>query len=191
MSLDSLLAYHHQYRRIASAVEVVGDGPFVITTRGTVGRRGHLPLRAARVTWTTHRRAGVMAEARCGSTLTDAAFHMELPDEVELCDYCALVDFIPAVVYRLYDRDGALLYVGSTQDLPNRLRGHLYGSPAKPYQALIDHWTYEPFGSHDEALTAEARAIIAEQPLFNIDLTDRAKHPGRRREANLHLVGAA
>lgn len=115
----------------------------------------------------------------------------EVPDGIELCDECVLADFVEAVVYRVYDAEGRLLYVGCTKDPVTRLRSHFgQARTPTPWWRLSANYSIEAFNSHKAALAAEARAIVAEHPMFNVDLTDRAKHPARRRKANLHLVGS-
>jgi len=165
-------------------------GSFAITTRVTPRRRAHLVVETV-AAWQFGRFDGLRASTRCDRRLISVDIHKEVPDEIELCDDCALKDF-PGVasVYRFFDRSGRLLYVGCTKNLITRLRGHGFGERPSPWWPLVSNWTYEPFGDHAEALAAEARAIVSEHPLFNTDLTDRAKLPGRRRAANLHLLAA-
>lgn len=71
-----------------------------------------------------------------------------------------------AIVYRTYDRNGLLLYVGCTvQQIEMRLRGHANNSPWWPF---YDHVETVEFPTHREALAAEAEAIAAEHPRWNV-----------------------
>jgi hypothetical protein len=70
----------------------------------------------------------------------------------------------PIQLYRLYDKDGALLYVGVSGLVKNRLALHKKKSPWFHEMAtmkLVDYPTQKA------ALVAEARAILAEKPRFN------------------------
>lgn len=75
-------------------------------------------------------------------------------------------DFFPTAVYRLYDFDGALLYVGMG-DARTRIKSHL---KTKPWRAEIDRQrtTVEWFDTRQDAETRETAAIAAESPRYNI-----------------------
>jgi predicted GIY-YIG superfamily endonuclease len=67
-------------------------------------------------------------------------------------------------VYRLFDAEGALLYVGSTINLPKRLGEH---RRKQPWGHLIASWTAD--GPHEQswAYRLEGLAIEDEKPLHN------------------------
>ena len=67
-------------------------------------------------------------------------------------------------LYRHFDRAGALLYVGISLSSIQRLRQHRCHAPWFPRIATVN---IEHFENQALALTAEARAIQVEQPLFN------------------------
>lgn len=69
------------------------------------------------------------------------------------------------VVYRVYDADERLLYIGVTVDLKNRLRVHGYQSPWYVDAARVDA---ESFPDRPTAFDAEAYAIREEAPLHNV-----------------------
>lgn len=71
----------------------------------------------------------------------------------------------PTALYRLYDVDGHLLYVGISNDPEARWRSHLYGIAQWPARAVrrTDEW----FASRAEAEAAEYAAIKIEEPIFN------------------------
>lgn len=67
-------------------------------------------------------------------------------------------------VYRAYDEDGDLLYVGISMNLDGRLAKHR-GSIWWPE---VDEITVKWFDGREAAKSAERRAIAEEQPRYNI-----------------------
>ncbi|MGW7283988.1 GIY-YIG nuclease family protein [Streptomyces sp. NPDC054847] len=67
-------------------------------------------------------------------------------------------------VYRLYDEDGVLLYVGITYDVPERWRHH---RRHKPWWPQVAHERLVWYDTRPEAEAAETHAIVAEEPLHN------------------------
>jgi predicted GIY-YIG superfamily endonuclease len=84
-------------------------------------------------------------------------------------------------LYRHYDKDGRLLYVGVSDNPDKRLKKHRYASR---WSALIERMEVQKFESLKGALEAEKTAIKEEQPLYNthhgspIDKADRPKLGG-------------
>ncbi|REF00360.1 hypothetical protein DFJ69_5892 [Thermomonospora umbrina] len=74
-----------------------------------------------------------------------------------------------AALYRYFDADEVLLYVGITGDLMRRERSHVKRSSWMEFMARS---TVERFSSREEAEAAEVAAIGSELPLFN------ARHNG-------------
>jgi excinuclease UvrABC nuclease subunit len=71
----------------------------------------------------------------------------------------------PTAVYRFYDVDDRLLYVGITYSLGARFRGHERLSPWWPKQRSVKIvWR----DTRDEAATEERKAIREEAPLHNV-----------------------
>ena len=68
-------------------------------------------------------------------------------------------------LYRMYDEDGALLYVGISFSAASRAAQHRKAQPWWPQMSRID---VEQFDSRDEALVAETTAIREEIPLYNV-----------------------
>ncbi|MGH3489475.1 MAG: GIY-YIG nuclease family protein [Actinopolymorphaceae bacterium] len=68
-------------------------------------------------------------------------------------------------LYRFYDREGDLLYVGITKKLPRRLREHEID---KAWWTEVQQVTINHFETRDRALEAEAGAIYHEQPRWNV-----------------------
>lgn len=67
-------------------------------------------------------------------------------------------------VYRFYDKDGNLLYVGQTAWFEERRRSHQL---TKTWADEIDNVTIEEFPTRAKALKAEAKAISTENPKYN------------------------
>jgi len=68
-------------------------------------------------------------------------------------------------LYRLYDAEGDLLYIGISADADKRLKQH----QTKPeWGDRIESMTTEACGTRERALLAEREAIASEQPTYNI-----------------------
>ena len=83
-------------------------------------------------------------------------------------------DTMAPCVYRVYDATGRLLYIGSAKDLEQRMKNHRSLSCWHP---LAEHVTAESYPDMASARAAEAAAIRAEQPVFNLAHTGR--YPAR------------
>ncbi|MFE1785625.1 GIY-YIG nuclease family protein [Streptomyces sp. NPDC059506] len=70
----------------------------------------------------------------------------------------------PTCLYRLHDRDGRLLYVGTTIDPARRYREH---SKEKPWWHLVDRTVEQWLPDAAEARRAEGAAVREELPLLN------------------------
>lgn len=68
-------------------------------------------------------------------------------------------------VYRIYDADGVLLYIGCTYDLWVRINQHYDGSP---FNLQMAYWTGWRYPDRRTALAAEAAAIGDEAPEWNV-----------------------
>lgn len=69
------------------------------------------------------------------------------------------------VVYRCYDRDGELLYIGSSRDVVRRMEAHAHSSFWRPWVARVRiQITPDVF----TARRVEAEAIRTENPRFNL-----------------------
>lgn len=74
----------------------------------------------------------------------------------------------PHVLYRLYDENDRLLYIGITRNLEARMAAH-----ERRFGDLLDHYTTETYLDRKSVLNAESRAIYTEYPAFNV------VHPSR------------
>lgn len=75
-------------------------------------------------------------------------------------------------VYRLFDANDVLLYVGKTRDFNGRLTYHrrpwYTGQEAScDIHDLIDHWVLEEVSGELEAAKREREVIATEAPLYN------------------------
>lgn len=70
----------------------------------------------------------------------------------------------PTALYRWYDADGHLLYIGITGNLLDRTSQHNSDSSWMEFAARA---AVERYPSRPEALAAEEAAIKKEHPLFN------------------------
>lgn len=78
----------------------------------------------------------------------------------------------PHYVYRAYQSDGALLYIGCTYDIAGRMAGHRSSSAWWPAMVrLTDEGPY----SFDEARQRESAAIHSEESLYNADTSGRGE----------------
>lgn len=68
-------------------------------------------------------------------------------------------------LYRMYDADGALLYVGASTNLGSRLLAH---GKTKPWWCDVASIKIERFQDRIEMLDAESNAIYNENPRYNI-----------------------
>lgn len=68
-------------------------------------------------------------------------------------------------LYRQYDSDGTLLYIGITKDNIKRQKEHMCSTPWAKKIARVE---VEELPSQAAALAAEKAAIVSEKPIFNI-----------------------
>ncbi len=106
----------------------------------------------------------------CGNKGTTSALVVEDATGFEMCAECEDRHAGPAV-YRLFDRNGVLLYIGASAEASTRLRNHeLY----KPWWPDVADVRIKRFADMDAAFEAESAAIYAEGPLHN----QRLQAPG-------------
>ena len=88
-------------------------------------------------------------------------------------------------LYRHYDKEGDLLYVGIAYATVHRLAAHRYGSG---WFRDIEIVTIERFHSRAQAMEAEAAAIKDEKPRFNVihadDMLEDTLQPERIADAD-------
>jgi len=66
-------------------------------------------------------------------------------------------------LYRHFDAEGNLLYVGISKSTMDRLAQH----SEKDWYSSISNVTIEKFDERNDAIIAERKAIIAERPIWN------------------------
>lgn len=69
------------------------------------------------------------------------------------------------VLYRFFDEDGTLLYIGITNNVWNRFKGH---AKSQPWWELVATATFEHYGHRDALERAESLAIHQECPKYNV-----------------------
>ena len=88
------------------------------------------------------------------------------------------------VVYRIYDADSRLIYIGATKNLKQRLENHRSVSWWNSLTARVEVESYPDVKS---ALTAEAAAISTERPAFNLTHTGSYTVPPRMTETDVEV----
>jgi len=105
--------------------------------------------------------------ARCGQLIVSGELSDVPPEHLELCDVCALTDLYGPAVYRFFDADDRLLYVGCSDGLFRRFLEHSSPrSKSQKWWSLQRRFTVEEFPSKAAAFRAETAAIDTEKPLF-------------------------
>lgn len=89
-----------------------------------------------------------------------------------------MTDSRPHALYRFFDAEGVLLYIGITADVPARFQKH---RDDKPWWGEVARIAMEPFPDRPSVLAAERRAIKAEMPRWNVQHQIRAKKVARPR----------
>lgn len=94
---------------------------------------------------------------------TDQVVEVANSEDNELCPACEDVARGPGT-YRLFDRDGVLLYLGASRRIAGRLQSH---GRTKPWWPDVADVRVERFATLAATLAAEKLAIKAEAPLYN------------------------
>lgn len=71
-----------------------------------------------------------------------------------------------AYVYRAFNAEGVLLYVGSSINVAARIRAHYLDTP---WWFAAKRFTFDAYDTVEEARAAEKHAIATEFPRWNID----------------------
>lgn len=125
----------------------------------------HLPLLAYWRGKRPRHRHGV--DVRCGGRLLYYEASLNPPDHLDLCDECVLADVLEPTVYRFWDADDVLLYLGCTDNVIRRFHEHsrpLYKSSVW-WPRQVRH-TLTTYPTKAAAFIAETEAIDRERPLF-------------------------
>lgn len=121
-------------------------------------------LTVAMVVWIDADRYRLGARTACGKTFAVSQLFAEPPDG-HYCDNCLLgADYVVWGVYRFFDKDKALLYIGSTNRLDRRIEWHRTKSD---WWWQVTSHTFDPYPDEFSARTAERRAIDIENPRHN------------------------
>ena len=97
--------------------------------------------------------------------------------------FSVLIENAPASpgVYKMYDADNNLLYVGKAKNLINRLRQYIDVSKLEPHKqvmrSLVSRVEWETVATESDALLREQELIKTQKPKYNIMLTDDKMYP--------------
>ncbi|MBQ0012997.1 MAG: excinuclease ABC subunit UvrC [Proteobacteria bacterium] len=84
-------------------------------------------------------------------------------------------------VYKMFDVNGTLLYVGKAKNLINRLKQYIDTSKLEPHKqvmrSLVTRVEWETVPTESDALLREQELIKTEKPKYNIMLTDGKMYP--------------
>lgn len=84
-------------------------------------------------------------------------------------------------VYKMYDTDNNLLYIGKSKDISNRLRQYSDISKLEPHKqimrTLVARIEWETVATESDALLREQELIKTQKPKYNIMLTDGKMYP--------------
>lgn len=92
------------------------------------------------------------------------------------------------ILYRMFDVDGTLLYVGQSTNLGARLEGH---QSVRPWMSDVATITLEHHATAADLTAAERHAVATEQPLYNVRLRSGAIPAARRRNDAGAINGSA
>lgn len=110
-----------------------------------------------------HGKVRLSAEWLCNWKGTESALVVANAKGFVMCPACEDRHAGPAV-YRLFDRNGVLIYVGASAEVSSRLRKHELNKPWWPDVAEV---RVERFADMSAAFRAEDAAIKTEDPLHN------------------------
>lgn len=93
---------------------------------------------------------------------------------------------LPSFVYRLYDSEGTLLYVGKATG-PYRLKHRLMAHSRKTWGDEIDRHETVEYDTEQDALDAEKVAIILEKPKYNVMTPGKLRLERRTEEPKVQI----
>lgn len=100
--------------------------------------------------------------------------------KIQFCDLIKNAPSSPGI-YRMYDADGNLLYVGKAKNLSNRLHQYVDISKLELHKqvmrTLVARVEWEITPTESDALILEEKTIKTEKPKYNIMLTDGKMYP--------------
>lgn len=126
----------------------------------------HRQVKAA-LAWVDDQRPRPMVQTACGWRSTWFTTSMNPPEHPDLCDDCVLVDLRVPYVYRFFDENERLLYVGYSIDPVQRFKQHSKAKSSRRWWPLQRRVTLMRFDTEAEGLAAENAAILTEKPIYN------------------------
>jgi hypothetical protein len=167
IQLHDLMAHFHMNGdKPAGAMVTRVKTPFVMVVRPHHRARAHRP--AYSVIAEVEGRTVLSTRFACGKASIQVRPLVEVPERTETCEGCdTATSSRPIVfsVYAYYDARARVLYVGQTQSLDNRHKGHRR-SPW--FRDAVHRGTLSEHPTREAALAAEARAIADLHPLHNV-----------------------
>lgn len=199
------LSEHLRLRRlappagVASLRSAVRGGPRIPRRAGLDGICAVLGIR-----WNEGEDAAATARAMARCLARASAWRRNTADEDEEGELPGTItpetlDMLPESpgVYRFFDAEGTLLYVGKAANLRRRVRFYFGGRARKHgarFLSRIHRLEHEPLGSELEALLKESRLIARKRPAANVQLAvhERGRSYGKsRRQAILLPSGSS
>lgn len=101
------------------------------------------------------------------------------PHNTTITAKLALIPEKPGI-YRMYDAEGTIIYVGKAKVLRNRVRSYFTGAHDRKTTKLVSHiadFDYIITSSETEAFMLEANLIKKHKPHYNIMLKDDKRYP--------------
>jgi predicted GIY-YIG superfamily endonuclease len=90
----------------------------------------------------------------------------------------AQLNAVPTALYRHFNSEGVLLYIGVSMTITGRMARH---ETDAVWFREIDHIKLQWFGSRSAALMAEEHAIKTEKPLYNVVFNEGKTHDLEKR----------
>jgi predicted GIY-YIG superfamily endonuclease len=99
--------------------------------------------------------------------------------DIDAIRLLAELDAVPTALYRHFDHEGRLLYIGVSMTITGRTAQH---ETYAPWFRDIDNIKLEWFGSRSSALRAEKHAITTEKPLHNVTYNKGSNNAAQERK---------
>lgn len=137
--------------------------PIGIWAAGKKSARCHR-IAAAGIAWEPDGKARLGMYGHCGAFLSNVLIFTDIPDYYDFCEDCLLAGPDVHVVYRFYDMNGGLLYLGYSAQFHARLRSH---QTTSPWWSEVHSSRLAIYDNAPQALAMEAEGIREEQPQHN------------------------
>jgi predicted GIY-YIG superfamily endonuclease len=181
---DALKPFVHQRAIAPYLIDVGHPRPRSVYVEAATCKTGFAAARHVMLVHRVEAVAAVIEDGRvqyaarwlCGNGTTDAVIVAEAAGHGGLCERCIRRSERFPALYRFFDADGRLLYIGATVDVSARREQHQASAPWWPEVSEMRVERYEDISA---ARAAEVRAIRTEHPTYN-KLLRRAAGSSRR-----------